>query len=631
MLAVINQLLLLERGGFGPAGARLLHHAYDAGQLLAAGLASLALVVLADRLAARFGVSSQRRWPRALALGLACFAVSLLIVGSDLANAARRHGFPLWLAVVTASTGFGLLFAATSIWAWGPRRLARGVLFVLGGGAGVANAFILLGDYPAAHLLLAWFSALLLANAVEGVLPRPRLAPWQQIATFGALSLLSFTTLLWPPPQTVLARLYSLPSAALAPFAARFYRARRGPALEHVRREFLGSPWFQPREGLAAVPATGALALAAPKLVVLLTIDALRADVVSQREFLQKLPGFTALHEGCAYFSQARTTTSATHSSLATVFTSRYFSQLRCRVSGLDYAGPRLPALVSAAGVRTVSLPRLNRIDVKSGVTLGFDTEIKGRFKAQVLAEKLIELMDAKRPLFLYAHFGEPHAPYQGRGSPFQRYLQEVARIDRALLRFFAFLQESGLAKHTLLLISSDHGEGFGEHGVNYHARIIYEEVARVPLFICGPGVAPRAVSEPVSLVDIAPTILDAFALPSPSVFMGQSLLPLAAGGNLPLARPLAIHAVHGLAGFYLRDGKKVIFNDPGKTVEVYDLAKDPAESANLSDSRDPAVVSAIESARLFFHQHQLALAREAPPERAASAAADEVSAEAEE
>src|SRR6185503_19931278 len=178
--------------------------------------------------------------------------------------------------------------------------------------------------------------------------------------------------------------------------------------------------------------------------------------------------------------------------------------------SYLSDTGPRLPELLADAGIATVSLPRLGRISREAGVGRGFGTEIKQLFPAAELVDRIIALTKRfEGPTFLYAHFGEPHAPYRGKGSLAQRYLQEVAKVDRELARLLQHLDESGLSKHTLLIVSADHGEAFGEHGAFNHATIVYEEVARIPLLVRGPGVVAREIEEPVTLLDIAPTILD--------------------------------------------------------------------------------------------------------------------------
>jgi hypothetical protein len=619
MLALVNQGLLFRHSEPAPLSVRLAHRAFDAGQLLTAGFASWALFELVERFAVRRGSPRVVRWARPLVVGGVVFIVSLLVVSPDVTNVAARYHLPLWLVSSCAASSFGLLLGATSRL---PRLLGRARLLLLPVGVACAagNAFVLLNDYPAAHLILAWFAALLIAAALEGTLTLPRLPTLARRVLVGVVAALSLATVLVRPSQSVLKRLYGLPSAVLAPFVARFYPDHAGPNLALVRREFLASPWFRSREKLPPVPASRALPEV--KSVLLLTVDALRADLMSDSSpYLKELPTFAALRKKCAYFSQARSTASSTRAAFSTVFVGHYLSQFYASMQAMRYEGPRLPVLVSQAGVKTVSIPRYSRITVAAGVTIGFETELWGRFDAGGIVDRLIESFDGSKPTFLFAHFVEPHAPYKGKGGPFQRYVQEVQRVDAQLGRFFEHLQERGLHRHSLVIVSSDHGEAFGEHGAKFHQRVIYEEVARVPLFICGPGVVAREIEEPVSLIDFAPTVLDAFALPTPGVFMGQSLLPLASGKNEKLRRPRAIHATHGLAGFYFDDGKKVIFDATGKTVEVYDLLTDPEERLNLSDKPDPSVRSAIETARLFFHQQRVARERKYPEEEGTAVA----------
>src|SRR5262245_61797311 len=102
-LAVINQILLLAQPHSSSAALRFAHHAYDAGQLLAAGFVSWGLVELAARASRRLGVAPAARWPRAVALGLACLAVTLLVVKPDVSNAAARYKLPVWVACWAAA------------------------------------------------------------------------------------------------------------------------------------------------------------------------------------------------------------------------------------------------------------------------------------------------------------------------------------------------------------------------------------------------------------------------------------------------------------------------------------------------------------------------------------------------
>lgn len=613
-LAAVNQVLVAVGAPPGSVTARVLHHAYDAGQLLMLGLVSAAAVALVQPRVARLRTPRQRLLASALGTALVGFLVALGIVRQDVANAAARYGIPTWVAVVSASFACGAGLGATVLLRIRSVGWQRGLMVLAGIAGALLNTRLLAGDYLAFHFMLAWFSALLIGHGVEGAVPSlvPR---FRRVALGMGLALCSMA-LAVPPPLAVLGRLLGNSSAVLAPFVARLYPESAGPDLSLIPQHVLRSPWFQDRAGAPSVPPSGALALPEPRIVLLLTVDALRADVLSKEEHLQKLPAFAELRRRSASFELARTAASSTRPSIASLFTGRYYPQLEWtsveRKSVLADSAPRLAELLARASVHTVSFPRLRRISSESGVGRGFAQERRKLLKAGDLVDAVIrELEAAKGRTFIYGHFGEPHAPYEGRGSAFERYVQEVQRVDRHIPRLLDFLETSGLAKRTLLILTADHGEGFDEHGMRNHALIIYEEVARIPLIIHGPGVVARAIEEPVTLVDLAPTILDVFGVPAPGIYMGRTLAPLLAGRDVKLERPIALHANRGREALYLPDSKKVILDSQAHGVEVYDLVSDPQERVSLVDERRDDVRAAIETARLFFHVHQAQSATE--------------------
>ena len=612
VLAAVNQLLLLTQPLPAPLGARLLHHAYDAGQLVLVGVLSFGAVELGQRMLGRFSRIEGARWASALAVALACFAVTMLTVEDDVTNAAGRHDVPVWLAMVAASSTFAVVLGSATWLRAVRRRALRVAAASLGVALAVLNAFVLANDYPALHLALAWLAALLVAQGAEVVLPHVRARPIVQRTALGALVAFGVVTVVVPPPQRVLKLLYGLSSAVVVPFAARLVPETKGSSLALVPKQMLDSPWFKDRSREPPVAPTRALTLPDPKLVLFLTVDALRADVLQNRRSLRKLPAFASLKASSAYFAEARAPASSTLPSMAAVFTGRYANQLRfAKREGAPHLldpGPRLPELLSQAGVATVSLPLLHRIGSESGVGRGFHTEWRRAVPAKKVVDRIIAFARRLegRPTFLYAHFGEPHAPYRGKGTPKQRYLQDVALVDEELGRLVRHLDDSGLSKHTLLVVSADHGEAFGEHGVGNHATIVYEEVARIPLLVRGPGVVVREIVEPVTLLDMTPTFLDVFGLETPGAFMGQSLLPLIAGQEQRLDRPIAICSAGSLDALYVPGGnKKVIFDSRRRTVEVYDLGTDPKEQTNLVDSGGEDVARSVEIAKLFFQVHR--------------------------
>lgn len=618
LLGLVNQALIALLLPAVPGRVRALHHAYDLGHFALLAVLSFAAVELCEiglrRAPARllrFG-----RGLRVLLLGLAVFVVGMLTLADDLESFAYRKELDLQLVTCAASACFAIVLGSSAML----RRLplvVRRLLLLPGLGAGVLNALVLDGDYLAIHLMLTWLGALLAGEALVGV-ALPSFVARARLGVVVALALGGVLALLVPPKSSVLQRLYALQSSALAPFAGRLVPEATGTALDRVPVEYVSSPWFRDRGAERPAPPSGAIELPEPRIVVFLTIDAFRADVLETKKYAQQLPELSQLRDTSAYFTVARAPTPATTTTMASIFSGRYYSQLGWSKEGEGNAAviddvPRFPELLSAAGVRTVHAATAGRIREQRGVALGFTIEHwipKTRTRGADAMDKLLQEIDAGagQRQFLYAHFMEPHAPYDlggKRGTPFARYVREIAIVDRQIRRLRQHLAAKGLERHTALVISADHGEAFGEHGAHYHAKNVYEELLRVPLIVHVPGLAARRIDEPVSVMDVGPTVLDLFGLPTPPSFMAQSLAPLVAGKPVRLTRPIAADTGRRKQALYFRDGKKVIFDRKGHTIEVYDLATDPGELSNLVESRDPGISRAIETAKLFFEVHR--------------------------
>jgi choline-sulfatase len=110
-----------------------------------------------------------------------------------------------------------------------------------------------------------------------------------------------------------------------------------------------------------------------------------------------------------------------------------------------------------------------------------------------------------------------------------------------------------------------------------------------VPLLIEGPGVVPRRVARPVSLLDLAPTVLSLFGAETPGHFMGQSLVPFMRGEDVQLARPIAADGSRGIRAMLFEERYKAIVDDRRGTEELYDLREDPRERRNLAERPDAA------------------------------------------
>ena len=187
-----------------------------------------------------------------------------------------------------------------------------------------------------------------------------------------------------------------------------------------------------------------------------------------------------------------------------------------------------------------------------------------------------------------------------------------VRQMDSELGRFFSFLEESGRAKDTVVLITSDHGEEFMEHGRVDHYLTMYRESLEVPLIQRGIGVpAGERFDQPVSLIDIAPTLLSLARLPIPETIEGYDLSQLWRGGPDPgwKGRLLFGEASGGLEyarsfpGIYpiyrsVREGRyKLIERELGTKTdyELFDLDADPDEQRNLA-KLEPVILARLKT-----------------------------------
>ena len=263
-----------------------------------------------------------------------------------------------------------------------------------------------------------------------------------------------------------------------------------------------------------------------------------------------------------------------------------------------------------------------------------------------------------EEPFFLYAHTTDPHAPYRppppfdatfgkpaesaefdrtymklrtqreyGGGTvinrascakagidpdrfitqAIDRYDDEILHNDKSFELLVGKLKELGILDNTLIVVVSDHGEEFWDHGWTAHGHSVYQELTHSALLMWNPKLLPkvRRVSEPVQLIDVMPTVLDLLGLPAPSLIQGQSLAPLSRGQAFRRRSPVMTsrfaHPGADVNGpvlenrtnsFGLIDSKwKLIYRDKAKEsginrVELYDRASDRAEKNNLAAQR---------------------------------------------
>ena len=204
---------------------------------------------------------------------------------------------------------------------------------------------------------------------------------------------------------------------------------------------------------------------------------------------------------------------------------------------------------------------------------------------------------NSQKKFFLWMHLYDPHFPYRphepySREYAAQPYDGEIAFADEQVGRLLRFLKEKGIYRNTMIVLCGDHGEGLGEHGEKTHGFFIYNATMHVPLIIRLPeNAAARVVGDPVSLVDLMPTVLGAVGLEVPSQVQGRSLLPQLrdvrdrddqAGRDRVLYGETFLPRLHfNWSELRGSENTKYHFIDAPRP-ELYDLAKDPGEVHNL-------------------------------------------------
>jgi arylsulfatase A-like enzyme len=366
-----------------------------------------------------------------------------------------------------------------------------------------------------------------------------------------------------------------------------------------------GGWWFLQQRGRFE------LSTDAEQNVLLVTIDTLRADALSSYGGKAQTPNLDRLASHGVRFTDAHAHGVVTLVSHATLLTGRYPYQTGVR----DNAGFRVaPNTVTLAtrlkqqGFSTGAFIGAFPLTKRFGLTLGFDeyddriAEIRGAVdfamperRADTVVGRALDWIGAQesKKFFAWVHVFDPHAPYAAPEQwaaqyPGQPYQAEVAWTDAALGPLFDRL--ALLPRKTLVIVTSDHGEGLGDHGEMTHGLFAYESTLKVPLIIA--EVDPKAtsltkgrvISTPVRHVDVVPTVLDGLAQTSDTALAGTSLRSVIAGSAGP-DRPAYFEAMTGMLtrGWaplrgVLAGGEKFI---DLPVPELYALKNDPGELRN--------------------------------------------------
>ena len=318
------------------------------------------------------------------------------------------------------------------------------------------------------------------------------------------------------------------------------------------------SPPFPEAPSSFPAESSGRLApYVSPKRILIITIEALRADRWPLYTKRRLLPNVYKLSRLGFAFHRAYTTSNWTIPSVYSLMTGMYPSHVKFVMGMLDQKdnvalidpessfarkrqnmrklipvpatdkSPTLAEELKKRGFLTATVIDIPFLKREMGMARGFDivdeTPYKranrslGGITSPLMAKHALKILrkHRKNRLFLYLHFSDPHAPYHKQDtptdlgdSPEDRYDSEVRFVDGWIGYMLTNLQKEGLLEDTLFVITADHGQEFYDHGGRYHATTVYEELIRVPLVFAGPGIRRHVTIQPVSLVDVLPTVL---------------------------------------------------------------------------------------------------------------------------
>ena len=350
------------------------------------------------------------------------------------------------------------------------------------------------------------------------------------------------------------------------------------------------------RLALLTMCATGLLAAAPARTpVILISVDTLRADHLSSYGSKGRLtPSIDRLTRGGTLFANANTLVPLTLPSHVAMLSSRYPFQSGVRDNGQLVPANLLllPEVLQSQGYRTGAFVGGFVLDRRFGMDQGFhhydspfDADAKDlkRLGGDVTASALAWIdKNSSSPFFAFLHLFDLHTPENlppavRKRFPGPRYSAELGYVDEVLGQFFDALVKRGLYDKALIVFVSDHGEGLGDHGENSHGFFVYQSTMAVPFILHWP-VNVRAnhavrVEEPVSLLSLAPTILDALGIPKPDSFQGVS-------GEVYGESLYGNHHFRTSGLWTLRKGRYKYIQAPQP--ELYDLQTDPKETRNL-------------------------------------------------
>jgi arylsulfatase A-like enzyme len=343
--------------------------------------------------------------------------------------------------------------------------------------------------------------------------------------------------------------------------------------------------------------------------ILLYVVDALRADHLSLYGYGRPTsPRLEALARRAVVFDHAYSAAADTMGSLPALLLSTPASVAIDRLRRRLPTDPTLPERLRAAGYATAAFQTNFTLRPALGFARGFARYELMRPKPERPVPKIgadelhaaaLPWLVAERdkPAFTWIQSLDTHNPYDppapflGRfgGKPGlaheldpDRYDEAIAYADHALGELLDALERSGRLAHTAVVVTADHGESLGEGGRRLHGSSFHQELVHVPLLVALPWQrGPVRVGETVSLMDLAPTLLELAGVAVPEPWQGHSLLA-ATPRDVPRS---ALGERSRQEAWFLVEGRWKLVDRDGRP-RLFDVDADPAEQRDLADQR---------------------------------------------
>jgi arylsulfatase A-like enzyme len=354
--------------------------------------------------------------------------------------------------------------------------------------------------------------------------------------------------------------------------------------------------------------------------IILITVDTLRADLGFMGYERAVSPNLDKLAARGTVFEHAYSLASYTGKSVGPLLIGKYGSETHRNWGHFNKFGEEdtfVAERLKRAGYHTMSVQGHGYFGKWGGLERGFDVldmsaappegtawDVDNLATSQKLSDAALKLLAApentQKPFFLWIHYLDPHADYLKHddvpsfGNDQRAFYDgEIAFTDKHLGRVLDAVAAAPWGARTAVVVTSDHGEAFGEHKMFRHGFELWEELVHVPLVVYVPGARPSRVATRRGAIDLAPTLLELAHAPLPAggegsndFLSGVSLLPdvFLAQGQKPEPRDVLIDMPGGPYNdprrALLHDGMKLTI--AGAHFELYDLDHDPGERQNL-------------------------------------------------